>query len=330
MIMNIDAIQTFNLTRDFKTIRAVNNLTLAVPAGSVFGFLGPNGAGKTTTIRLLLGLLEPTQGHALVLGNDIRTQSDRIREKSGALLEHNGLYERLSAEDNLQFYARVWHLSRPERQTRINTLLDHLGLFERRKEIVGTWSRGMKQKLAIARTLLHRPKLVFFDEPTAGLDPLAAASLHVDIANLAEREGVTIFLTTHNLSEAEKLCHQVGILKEGQLVALGPLDELRTSATMPQVEVRGHRFTPQLLNQLRRHPLVDHLEQRNQHLTIYLETNSEIAPLVRQMVNAGVDIEEIHKTKASLEKTFLNLMENEQQEITGLQEIGKSDSPGLT
>jgi len=139
------AIYTENLTRDFSTVRAVDGLTLEVPAGTIFGFLGPNGAGKTTTIRLLLGLLEPTAGRAEVLGFDTRTQADEIRARTGALLEHHGLYERLSAEDNLEFYGRVWRLPRAERQTRIRELLTHLGLWERRKEKVETWSRGMKR-----------------------------------------------------------------------------------------------------------------------------------------------------------------------------------------
>jgi len=220
--MTETAIHTENLTRDFSTVRAVDRLSLEVPTGTTFGFLGPNGAGKTTAIRLLLGLLEPTAGWAEVLGFDTRTQADEIRARTGALLEHHGLYGRLSAEDNLEFYGRVWRLPRVERQARTRELLTHLGLWERRKEKVGTWSRGMKQKLALARALLHRPSLIFLDEPTAGLDPIAAAAVREDLAALAAREGVTVFLTTHNLSEAEKLCHQVGVIRQGKLLAVGP------------------------------------------------------------------------------------------------------------
>jgi ABC-2 type transport system ATP-binding protein len=160
------AIHTRDLTRDFGALRAVDELSLDVPTGVIFGFLGPNGSGKTTTIRLLLGLLEPTAGVADVLGHDTRTDAGAIRERCGALLEHPGLYERMTAQDNLDFYARVWRLSSVERQARVRELLTGLDLWERRREIVGAWSRGMKQKLAVARTLLHRPALVFLAEPT--------------------------------------------------------------------------------------------------------------------------------------------------------------------
>ena len=156
------AIQTENLTCNFPNgVRALQDLSLKVPQGNIFGFLGSNGSGKTTTIHLLLGLLQATSGGAKVLGFDINTQSKEIRDRTGVLLEHPGLYERLSAEANLEFYGRIYRLSTKERRTRIKELLGNLGLWERRHDKVGKWSRGMKQKLAVARALLHRPSLVF-------------------------------------------------------------------------------------------------------------------------------------------------------------------------
>lgn len=172
--MTAIAIRTVNLSRDFGNVQAVDNLSLEVPRGIVFGFLGANGSGKTTTIRLLLGLLEPTSGRAEVFGFDTRLQANEIRRRTGALLEHPGLYERLSAEDNLEFYGRVWRLPTARRRSRIKELLSNLGLWQRRHESVGSWSRGMKQKLAVARAMLHCPPLIFLDEPTNGLDPVAA------------------------------------------------------------------------------------------------------------------------------------------------------------
>jgi ABC-2 type transport system ATP-binding protein len=207
-----------------------------VPAGVVFGFLGPNGAGKTTTIRLLLSLIDPTGGGAEVLGFDTRTQGREIRARCGALLEHSGLYERLSAEDNLRFYGKVARMSGSDLNKRIEELLRQMGLWERRQEAVVKWSRGMKQKLAIARAVLHRPGLVFLDEPTAGLDPVAANGLRKDLAALVSQQGATIFLTTHNMAEAEKLCNLVAVIREGKLLAIGNPAELRASAGQGSLE----------------------------------------------------------------------------------------------
>ncbi len=309
------AIRTSHLTKEFGNVRALDALTLEVPAGIVFGFLGANGAGKTTTINLLLGLLEPTSGSAEVLGFDTRRDGTAIRSECGALLEFTGLYERLTAFDNLDFYGRVWHLSRADRQARAKELLSHLGLWERRNDRVGTWSRGMKQKLAVARTLFHRPRLVFLDEPTAGLDPLAAASLRDDLASLASREGVTVFLTTHNLTEAERLCAQVGVIREGKLLAVGSPDQLRTREGAPRIEVVGAGFSDAVLSAMRARPDVTSATIENGHLLIDLRGGGadqpKAAPVVAALVGAGAEIEEVHRGQASLEAVFLSLMEED-------------------
>ena len=310
--MTQPSIRTTNLIRDFGTVRAVNGISLEVQPGTVFGFLGPNGADKTTTIRLLLGLLEPTSGEAEVLGFNTRSQGDQIRERCGALLEHNGLYERLSAYENLNFYGRIWHIPSSERLARIKELLTNLDLWERRDEVCGNWSRGMKQKLAVARVLLHRPALVFLDEPTAGLDPIASAALREDLANLAKGEGVTIFLTTHNLNEAEKLCQQVGVIRQGKLVAFGSPDELRRTSGKPRLEISGTGFSEQAINELKNHPDVDTISVEEQRLVINFKQPSSSAPFVSLLVNAGAQIEEVQKGKADLEDAFLSLLEEEQ------------------
>lgn len=224
---SVPAIRVTDLSRHFGSIKALDAVTLDVPRGIVFGLLGPNGAGKTTLIRLLLGLVEPTSGSGEVLGYDIAAGAADVRARCGALLEHNGLYERLSAEDNLDLYARFWRLDAPARRERVRALLSDLDLWERRREIVAGWSRGMKQKLAIARALLHTPDLLFLDEPTAGLDPLAARALRAHLARLAAGRGATIFLTTHNLAEAEALCARVAMIRGGRLVAEGTPAQLR-------------------------------------------------------------------------------------------------------
>ena len=309
--MTETAIRMDNLARHFGPVKALDGISLEVPAGIIYGFLGPNGAGKTTTINVLLGLLEPSSGQSEVLGFDTRTQGDEVRTRTGALLEHSGLYEQLSAEDNLEFYGRVWRMPTAERQARIEELLTHMGVWDRRKERVGKWSKGMKQKLALARTMLHRPELIFLDEPTAGLDVVAATTVRDDLAALAAREGVTVFLTTHNMAEAERLCSQVAVIREGKLVAVGPPDELRARTGGPRVEIVGRGFDDHALAMLRRRPEVIGAELQNRHLAIDLREETDVAPLITLLVSAGAQVEEVRRGKASLEEVFLTLMEEE-------------------
>jgi ABC-2 type transport system ATP-binding protein len=305
--MTRNAICLQNLTKDFGSVRAVDAVSLEIPPGIIFGFLGPNGAGKTTTIRLLLGLLEPTSGRAQVLGFDAHTHSDQVRARTGALLEHTGIYEQMSAEDNLEFYGRAFRIPASERQARIRETLTRMGLWERRQDRAGNWSRGMKQKLALARTLLHRPSLILLDEPTAGLDVQAAVAIREDLESLASREEVTIFLTTHNMVDAEKLCHQVAVIRDGRLVALGSPDDLRSRAGGPRVEIKGRGFSQQALELLRAHPKVAATETQNGHLVIELLAETDAAPLVSILVGAGAQVEEVRRGKASLEEAFLTL-----------------------
>jgi ABC-2 type transport system ATP-binding protein len=223
-------IQTHELTKQYGSIKALDEVTINVKTGTMLGFLGPNGSGKTTTIRLLLGLIKPSSGEAFVHGYNVEKEPEKIRELSGALLEHNGLYERLTAEDNLDFYGRVWKLDRLERKERIRELLEKFGLWERRKDYVISWSKGMKQRLAISRTLLHKPNLIFLDEPTSGLDPIAASSLRNDLKALIKDDGVTVFLTTHNLVEAERICDEVVLINKGKVLVKGSPEEIKKSS----------------------------------------------------------------------------------------------------
>ncbi len=309
--MTAYAIRTEGLTRTFGSVTAVSDLSLGVEAGSVFGFIGQSGAGKTTTIRLLLGLLEPTRGRAEVCGFDTRTESDRVRGCTGVLLEHSGLCERLSAWDNLQFYARVWRLPVAERWERCKELLTRLELWERRGETVGEWSRGMRQKLAVARAILHRPPLVFLDEPTSGLDPVAAASLREDLGALARSEGTTVFLTTHNLAEAERVCDRIGIISGGKLLAVGTPEELRRRLGRRRIQVSGRGFTPQVVALLQARPEVDHVRCENGTLLIEPRREISIAPLVSVLVGSGAQVEEVRPVRSSLEDVFFTLVDGE-------------------
>jgi ABC-2 type transport system ATP-binding protein len=198
-----------------------------------------------------------------------------------------------------------------ERQARIKELLTDIGVWERRKERVDTWSKGMKQKLALARAMLHRPPLVFLDEPTAGLDVMSAADVREDLESLAAREGVTVFLTTHNMAEAERLCSEVAVIRQGKLVAIGNPDELRARAGGPRVEIVGRGFSDHALEQLRARPEVAAVEVENRHLEISLREETDTAPLVSLLVGEGVQVQEVRHGKASLEEVFVTLMEEE-------------------
>jgi len=287
------AIKTTQLSRNFGSLKAVDRLSLEVPRGIVFGFLGPNGSGKTTTIRLLLGLLDADEGQAEVLGFDIRQQPDEVRTRCGALLEHHGLYERLSAADNLDYYGRIWHMSKPERENRIRELLSPLELYDRRNEPIGRWSRGMKQKLAVARTLMHHPELIFLDEPTSGLDPVASATLRDDLETLAEQEGV---------------------INHGKLLAVGSPEELRSRTSAPRLYVTG-KFAPQTVDQLKTNPLVAKMEHHNGRLVLDLTDLTRSHEIVAQLVGVGAQIDEVRKEKADLEDVFLNLVEDENRGV---------------
>src|SRR5579883_2053292 len=197
----MNAIEITKLTRVFGERIAVQDLSLVIPAGSVFGFLGPNGAGKTTTVRMLAALIGPTSGSARVAGYTVGRENEAIRRSVGILTETPGLYERLSARQNLLFFARLYGLNGRKAEEQVERYLRLLSLWERRNDRVGGFSKGMRQKLAIARALLHEPAVVFLDEPTSGLDPEAARMVHQFIKDL-RAEGRTIFLTTHNLHEA--------------------------------------------------------------------------------------------------------------------------------
>ncbi len=299
------------LTRDFDTVRALDALTLAVPSGIVFGFLGPNGAGKTTTIHLLLGLLEPTEGRAEVLGFDTVNEAERVRAHTGALLEHTGVYEQMTAQDNLEFYGRAYGMPVDDRQARIEELLVEIDLWDRRKERPVKWSKGMKQKLALARTLLHRPRLVMLDEPTAGLDVMAAKAVRENLEALAAREGVTVFLTTHNMNEAERLCSQVAVIRAGQLITVGHPDELRAQAGKPQIEVHGRNFSEEARVLLEAQPSVQRVETQNGHWKIELSSSDGSSELIALLVSAGVEVEEVRKGQASLEDVFVTLMQED-------------------
>lgn len=216
------AIQVRELTRYFGDLCALDHLTFDVPPAEIFGFLGPNGAGKTTTIKILTGQLRPTSGHAQVCGCDVVTQRKQLMPAIGVVFEEQNVYERLTARENLRFSARLYGLGKQ----RVEELLAQVGLEEAAGRKTAQFSHGMKQRLLIARALLHRPRVLFLDEPTKGLDPGAARDIRQFVSAL-KAQGVTVFLTTHYMEEAERLCDQVAILNQGRIIALDTTARLK-------------------------------------------------------------------------------------------------------
>jgi len=220
------AIQTEGLSRAFGNVQAVQGVEFQVEEGEVFGVLGPNGAGKTTLVRLLNGILFPTTGRSWIYGLDPVSEGPAVRRMTGVLTESPSHYERLTARQNLAFYATMSGVAESEVSQRVDEMLSLFGLSQRADDLVGGFSKGMKQRLALARAIIHQPRVLFLDEPTAGLDPEAARQVDDLITELSREEGRTVFLCTHNLHEAQALCNRVGMLNQGELLALGSIREL--------------------------------------------------------------------------------------------------------
>ena len=230
-----NAIRSENLTRHYRDFVAVDNLNLAVHRGEIYGFLGSNGAGKTTTMKMLIGLLQPDTGHAWIDGHDIWKESLEAKAAFGYVADHTMLYDRLTGREFLDFLAQIRGIQEQEAKRRIEQLLDILELRDRVDTACGTYSFGMKRKLAIAGALIHEPQVLILDEPLNGLDPLSARRLKNLFAELAAN-GTTIFLSTHDLATAESICHRVGIIHKGHLLVEGSSSELRQIAGAPGLE----------------------------------------------------------------------------------------------
>jgi ABC-2 type transport system ATP-binding protein len=226
------------LNKTFGALSAVADLDLTIPSGEVFGFLGRNGAGKTTTIRMMMGLLAPTSGTVLLGGHDIQREPEAAKAITGYLPDHPFLYDRLTGDEFLRFVGGLYRVERRELEERASELLGDFGLEFRAGELIETYSHGMKQRLALAAALVHRPRLLVLDEPMVGMDPQGALALKRLLGELA-RSGITIFLSTHSLDVAEELCDRIGIIDRGRLIALGTLDELRAERSSPESALNG-------------------------------------------------------------------------------------------
>ncbi|MDX9953632.1 MAG: ABC transporter ATP-binding protein [Anaerolineae bacterium] len=304
-------IRTEHLSKRFGKLLAVDDLSLEVERGEVFGFLGPNGAGKTTTMRMLAALIAPTSGAAWINGKRVGQDNEAVRASVGLLTETPGLYPRLNAEENLAFFARLHGVQDIAGQ--VQKYLSLLGLWERRAEAVGGFSKGMQQKLAIARALLHEPPVLFLDEPTSALDPEAARVVRDFIATL-KGEGRTIFICTHNLDEADRLCDRVAVIKQ-RLIRVDAPETLRQGLYGRSVRVRLREKAPGLIPLVRELPFVTEVVETAEGLRVALnEPESHNPELIQALVAAGAAIQFVERESHSLEQVYFDLLRESETE----------------
>jgi ABC-2 type transport system ATP-binding protein len=302
-------IETENLTRKFGELTAVDNLTLKVEEGEVFGFLGPNAAGKTTTVRMLCGLIAKTSGKARIGNFSVDDPEDclKIRKMVGLLPGDVGLYDSLSAYKNLDFYGKLYEVSPERREENIKQLLSLLGIWERRDHPVGTFSKGTKQKIAIARALIHDPELLFLDEPTANLDPEASKTVRDFVLDL-KKEKRTIFINTHNLSEAEKLCDRIGIIKT-HLLTIGSPESLSRGLQTRKTVIHLQQVNPKLLASVEKlHEVKDARTMDNQLVLDMDEPERDNPEVVRTIVEAGGRVQYVTELRSTLEDVYLKMI----------------------
>jgi len=305
------AIAVDQLTRTFatgaNTVHALDGLTFSVEAGEVFGVLGHNGAGKTTLVRVINGILAPTSGSARVLGMDAAAQGSEVRQHTGVLTETPSLYERLTARDNLTLFATLYGV--PDVDQRVAEMLSLFNLTERANDRAGGFSKGMKQRLALARALVHDPQILFLDEPTAALDPEAARAVTTLIESLSRDGGRTVFLATHNLDEAQRLCARVAILSRGKLLALGTTAELGRQiwgALWLDFELRAP-LTDAERAAIQAAPSVLNVQPENTALAVQLADESATPAVIAAVAASGAQILRVNPRQPSLEDIYFEL-----------------------
>lgn len=308
------AIETSGLVRRFGATVAVDHVDLCIETGDVFGFLGHNGAGKTTTVRLLNGVLDANEGAATVLGMDTRTDGARIRAHTGVLTETPALDERLTARKTLELYADIYGVPRPNVKQRVTDLLELFDLADRGGDKVGSFSKGMRQRMALARTIVHHPDILFLDEPTAALDPVATRDVHQLIRRASQLEGRTVFLCTHNLYEAQRLCTRVAVLAHGKVLATGSPSELaRQYGTAQRVRFEVDREqlmdATRALQAMRWDPTVAPGTDGPGDLLVQGIPRDDVPEAIAALVQEGIRIFEVTQEEATLEDVYFALQE---------------------
>ena len=305
-------IEVQSLTKKFNGRTVLNEINFQVKEGEVLGYLGPNGAGKTTTMRIILGLLKPTAGKVLVWGQNLG-ENEGLRRRVGVLLEHDGLYERISAYENLGYYAQLYGVSK--REEKIKGLLEFVGLSDRKNDKVGKLSKGMKRKLALARAIIHEPSVLFLDEPSAGLDPEAQKMVRDLILRLSGEERITVFLNSHDLDEVQRICSKIAILQRGEIKAYDTVDNLRGWYTKPVVEIAlsDNREVEKALRLVSNLDYVADCNRHNDSITVTLSESEMSATLLSFLVEKGVKVEEIKRVSKSLEDVYLEIVHQEER-----------------
>lgn len=300
------------LVKDFDGFRAVDHISLNVPAGSVLAVLGPNGAGKTTTVRMLTSILAPTSGRASIAGYDVVTQPEAVRAHVGVLTEQHGLYERMKAVEYLDFFGRVYRLSATERKRRSLDLMDRFGLTFALDKRLGEYSKGMKQKLALVRSMLHNPPVLLLDEPTSAMDPLSAKQVRDAIIEL-QRDERTFLITTHNLTEAQSLANTIAVIRAGRIVAHGTFDDLaRQFIGAPVMELR----TAAPMNGLARDlaDLVTVEASGEDWLQYRAPIPAQLNPAVlRRAASVGVEVVTLAPVSRTLEDVYLQIVKEDEK-----------------
>jgi ABC-2 type transport system ATP-binding protein len=301
-----------NLTRKFGDITAVENVSFDIDESEIFGFLGPNGAGKTTTIRMLSTLISPDSGKITIDGKDTRSHSEYIRQITGLLTESPGMYEKISAYENLKYYSSFYDIPDDRRNKNIEKYLKMFDLWERKDDLAGTYSKGMKQKLALSRALIHEPKILLLDEPTAGLDPESAHMVRNFIDRLKE-EKTTVFLCTHNLEEASSLSDRVCIIRK-KIIRIATLSELQSGDRGKRVEIVFRDDADRYTKLMKEISQIKNIQTDKNRATLVIENPETSNPIIlKKMVNSGAKIIYFNQIKASLEEIYLDLIRDEKE-----------------
>jgi len=289
----------------------LKDVTLSVKQGDIFGYLGPNGAGKTTTIRIILGLMAATSGKVSVLGQDV--QAKETRQRIGFVLETDGLYDNMTAFDNLAYYARLYDVAQPAQKA--EEVLKLVGLADRARDKVGTYSKGMRQRLALARAMAPNPELLVLDEPTAGVDPTGQIEIRQLMQDMIHKQGKTILLSSHNLDEVQRICDRIALIHKGQIRLYGELEELQRTMGHGGIEIETALPIPlSVVAELQRMPDITIREQRDRVLTLSANSSIDVSSIVALLASKGVRVEQFKRQEASLEEMYTTIVREAEAE----------------